>query len=105
MTGYIPTLPPAERRMPMPPRICPGFERVCTTPLSIYNHDSLCGVCARKRSDAIATRGISIPAGLPTHCRHGHEYTQANTYWARRGRVCRECGRLRELERRTVETW
>ncbi len=31
---------------------------------------------------------------LPTHCRHGHEYTAANTYVNRRGvRVCRACQR------------
>lgn len=38
-----------------------------------------------------------------THCPQGHEYTEANTYYAKRGngynRMCRECGRLRRRER------
>ena len=37
-----------------------------------------------------------------THCPHGHEYTEANTYWqtkndrakSRRSRCCRECQKL-----------
>lgn len=33
--------------------------------------------------------------GLRTHCRHGHEYTEANTYWGPDGkRDCRACGRV-----------
>lgn len=30
---------------------------------------------------------------LPTHCRHGHEYTEENTYTWRRIRTCRTCRR------------
>jgi hypothetical protein len=31
-----------------------------------------------------------------THCPHGHEYTEANTYWGQDGkRDCRACGRER----------
>jgi hypothetical protein len=33
---------------------------------------------------------------LPDHCRHGHAYTEANTYTDPRGpRVCRTCARAR----------
>lgn len=41
-------------------------------------------------------------AGLAvTHCKHGHEYAEANTYLDKRGRrSCRECNRLRAQARR-----
>lgn len=32
-------------------------------------------------------------AGLITHCRHGHEYTEANTYVHGGRRFCRTCSR------------
>jgi len=30
---------------------------------------------------------------MTTHCRHGHPYDQANTYWWRGRRYCRACTR------------
>jgi hypothetical protein len=41
----------------------------------------------------------SINAGK-THCQHGHEFTAENTYTRPRGRMCRECHRLRSLRDR-----
>lgn len=36
-----------------------------------------------------------------THCKHGHEFTEANTYITAKGwRNCRECHRLYELAER-----
>jgi hypothetical protein len=29
-----------------------------------------------------------------THCPHGHEYSPQNTYWYKKNRFCRECGRI-----------
>ena len=41
-------------------------------------------------------KGRRPPAGRLTHCKHGHEFTQANTRVARSGaRNCRECDRVR----------
>jgi hypothetical protein len=34
--------------------------------------------------------------GTRTHCRRGHEFTDANTYAWRGKRLCRECGYLRQ---------
>lgn len=36
---------------------------------------------------------------MKTHCSHGHEYTEANTYRLGRKRYCRACGAKRSLER------
>ena len=34
---------------------------------------------------------------IKTHCKQGHEYSQANTYTkSNGGRACRECGRIRD---------
>jgi hypothetical protein len=37
-----------------------------------------------------------------THCKRGHAYDEANTYWApdRRHRLCRECSRITRRERK-----
>ena len=44
-------------------------------------------------------RSSRIAAQLDrTHCRHGHEYDEANTYWASGARRCRACNR--EAQRR-----
>ena len=47
---------------------------------------------AHTRLHAVASR--------KTHCPHDHEYTEANTYWDRRGwRRCRACNRDRARAR------
>jgi hypothetical protein len=45
--------------------------------------------------------------GMGTHCRKGHEYTEANTHWYRDHRYCRACRRIQEQGRRDrgVSTW
>ena len=41
-------------------------------------------------------RGVEARGGLITHCKHGHEYTEANTYRNGKGeRICRTCNRIR----------
>jgi hypothetical protein len=42
--------------------------------------------------------------GRQTHCQHGHEFTPANTYYARNGRKreCRACHNLRSIGRRRL---
>ena len=35
-----------------------------------------------------------------THCLHGHEYTEENTYWFRGKRHCRACQREKDAKRR-----
>ena len=38
-----------------------------------------------------------------THCKNGHEFTEANTYWRTGGRACRECFRLNQQTPRAKE--
>jgi hypothetical protein len=37
----------------MPPRRCAGFRVECGKPLSVWNTDSVCGVCSERRALAI----------------------------------------------------
>lgn len=50
-------------------------------------------------------RAPTAPATInakKTHCKHGHEFTEANTYQGRLGRSCRTCHRLHEERRRNA---
>ena len=38
-----------------------------------------------------------------THCVHGHEFTQKNTYYAKQGRVCRSCQANRNAKHKQKE--
>lgn len=40
------------------------------------------------------------PHANRTHCKHGHEYTPANTHYRGRGRVCRRCRMIRKAASR-----
>lgn len=46
-------------------------------------------------------RGVGLPAVnvAKTHCIHGHEFTEANTYRCGNARNCRACHRIREIAR------
>ena len=45
-------------------------------------------------SCAAADLGQHVAGDLITHCKHGHEFTEANTVWNPNGtRKCRECRR------------
>ena len=47
---------------------------------------------------------LGVLGALPTHCRHGHEYTPENThiYPGDGSRVCRACGREKRRRQRAV---
>ncbi len=45
-------------------------------------------------------KAMMTPA-VRTHCKHGHEYTEENTYWTKAGnRSCRACHRNQEAARK-----
>lgn len=67
------------------------LDHLCRTPACI-NPDHLEPVSMAEN----LARGVAARGGLPTHCRHGHEYTDANTHIKTDGsRSCRTCNRLR----------
>ena len=45
-------------------------------------------------------QGPAARNATKTHCIHGHEFTEANTYSYRGGRFCRQC-----IRRRSRESW
>ena len=51
-------------------------------------------------------RGISPLANKArqTHCIHGHQFDEANTYRGTHGRDCRECARIRKRQYRLDRT-
>lgn len=68
-----------------------------------------CGICATDRhrqARILARRGEYSPkrrAERQTHCKHGHAFTEANTYRTVLGnRECRVCHRDRERRRRSA---
>lgn len=40
-------------------------------------------------------KGLKFPERRKSHCKNGHEYTEENTYWDKRGkRSCKKCRRV-----------
>ena len=67
--------------------------QLCDTPISNYNTSGHCVECRPK---------ARVKNFRKTHCVHGHEYTEENTYIVpdTGARKCRECERLRFRKRR-----
>ena len=63
------------------------------------NPDHLEAVTAK--TNVLRGRSFAARFSVATHCVNGHLYNEANTYYYRdgRGRMCRECGRIRDRTR------
>lgn len=50
------------------------------------------------RENVLRSEGIAAREARQTHCKYGHEFTEANTYRlpSKRSRYCRECKRQKE---------
>lgn len=50
------------------------------------------------RENVLRGEGLAANQARQTHCIHGHEFTEENTYYYRNGRArrCRECKRSKE---------
>ena len=48
---------------------------------------------------------ISAKNSVKTHCSNGHKFNKKNTYWRidGKGRICKECCRLRDIKRQHTE--
>lgn len=57
-----------------------------------------------QRENLLRGRGWPAINAQKTHCKHGHEFTPANTYWRERGRDCRSCHRDQESRARQART-
>lgn len=54
------------------------------------------------RSENLRRGHAAAPRPLPTHCKRGHAYDEANTYTWRGRRNCRACHALRARQKRTA---
>lgn len=74
--------------------------------------DHLCRnpLCVDPRHLEAVPQSVNIMRGLNpaltklrhskrTHCKHGHEFTEKNTFREAAGRHCRECGRIRNRKK------
>lgn len=51
------------------------------------------------RENTLRGEGVAAACAKKTHCPQGHPYDLENTYWYRRKRYCRACGRARDAIR------
>ena len=58
----------------------PQHLEVVTNTENVMRADGVCALNAKK-----------------THCKHGHEFTELNTYRTKVGRVCKQCLRDRKI--------
>ncbi|MEU8950920.1 HNH endonuclease signature motif containing protein [Streptomyces sp. NPDC048489] len=55
------------------------------------------------RDNVLASSNVAAARALQTHCKHGHEFTEANTRRRKDGtRACRACARARKNPTATV---
>lgn len=54
------------------------------------------------RENVLRGEGVAAINARKTHCKHGHPFSEENTYVVlhRRGRMCKECGRIRDKARK-----
>ena len=69
-----------------------------------YELDHLCRnrACVNPFHLEVVTHKENMSRGyyaMKTHCPHGHEYSEENTYRYKSGRICKTCTRAKVLER------
>ena len=86
------------------------YSYTITKPDGSTRQQRTCRICRNERNRGELGAYDFGPG--PTHCVHGHEWTQANTVWIERThktgniswyRVCRECIRARQAARRQAD--
>lgn len=79
-----------------------GYEvhHVCETPLCV-NPDHLQALTPRQHTLEAGHRNVAALNAAKTHCKRGHAFDEANTYWFNggRSRACRTCKSAVERQR------
>lgn len=57
-------------------------------------------IAVTPRENVLRSSSVAALNAKKTHCKHGHEFTDENTYRRATGRACRACARRRAQERR-----
>jgi hypothetical protein len=77
------------------------IDHLCRVPLCV-NPEHLEPVTLRE--NILRGESLSARRARQTHCKHGHEFTAANTYVTVKGqRYCRACDRIRHRRYWQVE--
>lgn len=80
-----------------------GYDvhHVCEIPLCV-NPDHLQALSRREHTLAAGHRNVAAVNARKTHCKRGHAFDEANTYWFNggRSRACRKCKAEVERQRR-----
>jgi hypothetical protein len=74
----------------------------CDTPLCVRPEHLYLGTAADNVRDKMQRGRHRNGFGDRTHCKHGHEFTEENTYSYDKGRACRTCHRQRQADYRRV---
>ena len=99
---YIHRLTWAEANGPIPPGL--EIRHSCDNPPCYNIEHLLLGTSADNHADMVARgRGHGRRSDM-THCIHGHEFTEENTYLWRGQKQCRACHARRARERRARTT-
>lgn len=72
------------------------IDHLCRVPACV-NPDHLEAVTLVENT--MRGEGYMAQQARKTHCKHGHEFTIANTYRWRSARICRACARTRSARR------
>jgi hypothetical protein len=75
-------------------------ENTYIPPLGASRPGRGCKICMHERSLARSPGTIGAANRAKTHCKYGHPFDEANTYWTSKGRHCKECTLRRTRERR-----
>ena len=75
-------------------------HHVCEMPACV-NPDHLQALTRREHALMVGHRNVAALNAVKTHCKRGHEFTEANTYWFNGGRwrSCKACRQLASRQR------